>query len=78
MYNIFRPFPPRIVDPEVLATSTPEDEELFQEPAWPHLEHVYRIFVLCLESEAFNIERAKPFLDRSFLVQVNCLYPPFS
>mmetsp|Transcript_13155 Transcript_13155/g.18074 ORF Transcript_13155/g.18074 Transcript_13155/m.18074 type:complete len:434 (-) Transcript_13155:42-1343(-) len=69
VYNIFRPFPPRIIDPELAATATEEDEEVYQEPAWSHLEHVYRIFILCLESEAFNAERAKPFLDRSFLVQ---------
>ena len=66
--NLFRPIPPP-VNPQGEAFD-PEEDEPILEVAWPHIQVVYEFFLRFIESQDFNTNVAKAFIDHQFVLQV--------
>jgi serine/threonine-protein phosphatase 2A regulatory subunit B' len=66
--NLFRPIPPP-VNP-VGDAFDPEEDEPVLEVAWPHIQVVYEFFLRFIESQDFNTNVAKQFIDHQFVLQV--------
>lgn len=67
--NIFRPLPPN-----ENAFFDPEEDDPNLEPAWPHLQLVYEIFLRFLESPDFQPNIAKKYIDQKFVLQMLDLF----
>ena len=66
--NLFRPIPPPVTPQgEVF---DPEEDEPVLEVAWPHIQVVYEFFLRFIESQDFNTNIAKAYIDHHFVVQV--------
>lgn len=63
--NVFRPLPPN-ENPYF----DPEEDDPNLEPAWPHLQLVYEIFLRFLESPEFQPNVAKKYIDQKFVLQM--------
>ncbi|CAB11096.1 Serine/threonine-protein phosphatase 2A 56 kDa regulatory subunit delta 2 isoform [Schizosaccharomyces pombe] len=70
--NVFRPISPALNDysSDMFAL----DDEPFLEPAWPHLEEVYLLFIKFLESPDFRASKAKSLVDRRFFNRLLALF----
>ncbi|KAH6685410.1 protein phosphatase 2A regulatory B subunit [Plectosphaerella plurivora] len=66
--NLFRPIPPPL-NPQGEAFD-PEEDEPVLEVAWPHIQVVYEFFLRFIESQDFNTNIAKAFIDHSFVLQL--------
>ena len=66
--NLFRPIPPP-VNPQGDAFD-PEEDEPVLEVAWPHIQVVYEFFLRFIESQDFNTNVAKAYIDHQFVLQV--------
>lgn len=66
--NLFRPIPPPI-NPSGEAFD-PEEDEPVLEVAWPHIQVVYEFFLRFIESQDFNTNIAKAYIDHSFVLQL--------
>lgn len=66
--NLFRPIPPPIT-PQGEAFD-PEEDEPVLEVAWPHIQVVYEFFLRFIESQDFNTNVAKAYIDHHFVLQV--------
>lgn len=66
--NLFRPIPPPM-NPQGEAFD-PEEDEPVLEVAWPHIQVVYEFFLRFIESQDFNTNIAKGFIDHQFVLQV--------
>lgn len=66
--NLFRPIPPPM-NPQGEAFD-PEEDEPVLEVAWPHIQVVYEFFLRFIESQDFNTNTAKAFIDHQFVLQV--------
>ncbi|KAG7008244.1 hypothetical protein G7Y79_00006g018640 [Physcia stellaris] len=66
--NLFRPIPPP-VNPQGEAFD-PEEDEPVLEVAWPHIQVVYEFFLRFIESQDFNTNIAKGFIDHGFVLQL--------
>ncbi|TGO53119.1 hypothetical protein BOTNAR_0304g00130 [Botryotinia narcissicola] len=66
--NLFRPIPPPM-NPQGEAFD-PEEDEPVLEVAWPHIQVVYEFFLRFIESQDFNTNIAKAFIDHSFVLQL--------
>ena len=66
--NLFRPVPPP-VNPQGEAFD-PEEDEPVLEVAWPHIQVVYEFFLRYIESQDFNTNIAKAYIDHKFVLQV--------
>lgn len=66
--NLFRPIPPP-VNPQGEAFD-PEEDEPVLEVAWPHIQVVYEFFLRFIESQDFNTNIAKQFIDHGFVLQL--------
>ncbi|MCJ1258641.1 Serine/threonine-protein phosphatase 2A 56 kDa regulatory subunit delta isoform [Lignoscripta atroalba] len=66
--NLFRPIPPP-VNPQGEAFD-PEEDEPVLEVAWPHIQVVYEFFLRFIESQDFNTNVAKAFIDHQFVLQL--------
>lgn len=69
--NLFRPIPPP-VNP-VGDAYDPEEDEPVLEVAWPHIQVVYEFFLRFIESQDFNTNTAKQYIDHHFVLQVRPL-----
>lgn len=69
--NLFRPVPPP-VNPQGEAFD-PEEDEPVLEVAWPHIQVVYEFFLRFIESQDFNTNIAKAYIDHQFVLQVRHL-----
>lgn len=67
--NLFRPIPPPM-NPQGEAFD-PEEDEPVLEVAWPHIQVVYEFFLRFIESQDFNTNIAKQYIDHHFVLQVN-------
>ena len=67
--NLFRPIPPPM-NPQGEAFD-PEEDEPVLEVAWPHIQVVYEFFLRFIESQDFNTNIAKQYIDHSFVLQVS-------
>ncbi|KAK3698063.1 serine/threonine-protein phosphatase 2A 56 kDa regulatory subunit delta isoform [Vermiconidia calcicola] len=66
--NLFRPIPPPM-NPQGEAFD-PEEDEPVLEVAWPHIQVVYEFFLRFIESQDFNTNFAKQYIDHSFVLQL--------
>lgn len=66
--NLFRPIPPP-VNP-VGDAFDPEEDEPVLEVAWPHIQVVYEFFLRFIESQDFNTNIAKQYIDHQFVLQL--------
>ncbi|QVM11647.1 Serine/threonine-protein phosphatase 2A 56 kDa regulatory subunit delta isoform, variant 3 [Coccidioides posadasii str. Silveira] len=66
--NLFRPIPPP-VNPQG-DTFDPEEDEPVLEVAWPHIQVVYEFFLRFIESQDFNTNVAKAYIDQHFVLQL--------
>lgn len=66
--NLFRPIPPPM-NPQGEAFD-PEEDEPVLEVAWPHIQVVYEFFLRFIESQDFNTNIAKSFIDHAFVLQL--------
>jgi len=66
--NLFRPIPPPL-NPQGEAFD-PEEDEPVLEVAWPHIQVVYEFFLRFIESQDFNTNVAKQYIDHGFVLQV--------
>ncbi|KAJ9629774.1 serine/threonine-protein phosphatase 2A 56 kDa regulatory subunit delta isoform [Taxawa tesnikishii (nom. ined.)] len=66
--NLFRPIPPP-VNPQGEAFD-PEEDEPVLEVAWPHIQVVYEFFLRFIESQDFNTNYAKQYIDHQFVLQL--------
>ncbi|MCJ1397570.1 Serine/threonine-protein phosphatase 2A 56 kDa regulatory subunit delta isoform [Xylographa trunciseda] len=66
--NLFRPIPPP-VNPQGEAFD-PEEDEPVLEVAWPHIQVVYEFFLRFIESQDFNTNVAKAYIDHGFVLQL--------
>ncbi|KAH7079590.1 phosphatase 2A regulatory B subunit-domain-containing protein [Paraphoma chrysanthemicola] len=66
--NLFRPIPPPM-NPQGEAFD-PEEDEPVLEVAWPHIQVVYEFFLRFIESQDFNTNIAKAFIDHSFVLNL--------
>jgi serine/threonine-protein phosphatase 2A regulatory subunit B' len=66
--NLFRPVPPP-VNPQGDAFD-PEEDEPVLEVAWPHIQVVYEFFLRFIESQDFNTNIAKAYIDHQFVLQL--------
>jgi hypothetical protein len=48
----------------------PEEDEPVLEVAWPHIQVVYEFFLRFIESQDFNTNVAKQYIDHQFVLQV--------
>ncbi|KAF2467989.1 protein phosphatase 2A regulatory B subunit [Lindgomyces ingoldianus] len=70
--NLFRPIPPPM-NPQGEAFD-PEEDEPVLEVAWPHIQVVYEFFLRFIESQDFNTNIAKAYIDHSFVLNVGFLF----
>ncbi|RDA93029.1 hypothetical protein CP533_0735 [Ophiocordyceps camponoti-saundersi (nom. inval.)] len=70
--NLFRPIPPP-VNPQGEAFD-PEEDEPVLEVAWPHIQVVYEFFLRFIESQDFNTNIAKAYIDHAFVLQLLDLF----
>ncbi|XP_020083060.1 serine/threonine protein phosphatase 2A 57 kDa regulatory subunit B' theta isoform-like [Ananas comosus] len=72
--NLFRAFtsPPR--ENKALEAFDVEDEEPVMDPAWPHLQHVYDLFLRFVASPETDAKLAKRYVDHSFILRLLDLF----
>ncbi|KAM3549686.1 hypothetical protein MY1884_001922 [Beauveria asiatica] len=70
--NLFRPIPPPM-NPQG-EPFDPEEDEPVLEVAWPHIQVVYEFFLRFIESQDFNTNIAKAYIDHSFVLQLLDLF----
>lgn len=70
--NLFRPIPPPM-NPQG-EPFDPEEDEPVLEVAWPHIQVVYEFFLRFIESQDFNTNIAKSYIDHSFVLQLLDLF----
>ncbi|CAI7678367.1 unnamed protein product [Penicillium pancosmium] len=70
--NLFRPIPPPMT-PQGEAFD-PEEDEPVLEVAWPHIQVVYEFFLRFIESQDFNTNIAKAYIDHQFVLQLLDLF----
>ncbi|CZT21427.1 related to B56-delta regulatory subunit of protein phosphatase 2A [Ramularia collo-cygni] len=70
--NLFRPIPPPM-NPQGEAFD-PEEDEPVLEVAWPHIQVVYEFFLRFIESQDFNTNFAKQYIDHGFVLQLLALF----
>ncbi|XP_051121636.1 serine/threonine protein phosphatase 2A 57 kDa regulatory subunit B' beta isoform-like [Andrographis paniculata] len=68
--NIFRPLPPAAHETTGAAGGDPEEEEIYMEPAWPHLQIVYELLLRYIVSSDTDIKIAKRYIDHSFVLKM--------
>lgn len=66
--NLFRPIPPP-VNP-IGDIYDPEEDEPVLEIAWPHMQVVYEFFLRFVESNDFNHQLAKQYIDHDFILKL--------
>ncbi|KAJ5114035.1 hypothetical protein N7456_002569 [Penicillium angulare] len=70
--NLFRPIPPPMT-PQGEAFD-PEEDDPVLEVAWPHIQVVYEFFLRFIESQDFNTNIAKAYIDHQFVLQLLDLF----
>ncbi|CAG8887654.1 unnamed protein product [Penicillium salamii] len=70
--NLFRPIPPPLT-PQGEAFD-PEEDEPVLEVAWPHIQVVYEFFLRFIESQDFNTNIAKGYIDHQFVLSLLDLF----
>lgn len=66
--NIFRSLPPS--SNQNVPEFDPEEDEPPLEPSWPHLQLVYNLLIRFIDSNQFDVNRAKPFINNKFVMRL--------
>ncbi|GFQ05514.1 serine/threonine protein phosphatase 2a 57 kDa regulatory subunit b' alpha isoform [Phtheirospermum japonicum] len=69
--NIFRCLPPASTGSE---GGDPEEDEMFTDPSWPHLQLVYELLLKYVVSSETDTKIAKKYLDHSFVLKLLDLF----
>ncbi|GMI67471.1 hypothetical protein like AT3G26020 [Hibiscus trionum] len=72
--NLFRPLPSPPRENKVLEAFDFEDEEPSINPAWPHLQVVYELFLRFVVSPETDAKPAKRYIDHSFVLRLLDLF----
>lgn len=72
--NIFRCLPPAAHENTGLESGDPEEDEMFMDPSWPHLQLVYDLLLKYVVSTETDTKIAKRYLDHSFVLKLLDLF----
>ncbi|KAL7148225.1 hypothetical protein ABFS83_06G164000 [Erythranthe nasuta] len=72
--NIFRCLPPAPHENTGSEAGDPEEDEMFMDPAWPHLQLVYELLLRYIVSSDTDTKIAKRYLDHSFVLKLLDLF----
>ncbi|CAI9780070.1 unnamed protein product [Fraxinus pennsylvanica] len=72
-FNIFRCLPPSLHDTG-LEGGDPEEDEMFMDPVWPHLQLVYELLLRYVVSSDTDTKVVKKYLDHSFVLKLLNLF----
>lgn len=70
--NVFRSLPPSSA--KDIPEFDPEEDEQPLEPAWPHLQLVYNLFIRFFDSPRFDMNQAKLYINNKFVLQLLGLF----
>lgn len=68
--NIFRPLPPQAFENTGAIDGDPEEDDMYLEPSWPHLQLVYELLLRYVVSPDTDTKVAKRFIDHSFVLNL--------
>ncbi|KAG8390574.1 hypothetical protein BUALT_Bualt01G0097700 [Buddleja alternifolia] len=72
--NIFRCLPPASHENTGSEGGDPEEDEMFMDPTWPHLQLVYELLLRYVVSSETDTKIAKRYLDHSFVLKLLDLF----
>ncbi|XP_010554220.1 PREDICTED: serine/threonine protein phosphatase 2A 59 kDa regulatory subunit B' eta isoform [Tarenaya hassleriana] len=72
--NIFRTLNPQPRENKVIDALDLEEEEPSMDPAWPHLQLVYELFLRFVASQETDTKLAKRYIDQSFILRLLDLF----
>ncbi|KAI3470510.1 hypothetical protein Pfo_027173 [Paulownia fortunei] len=72
--NIFRCLPPASHENTGSEGGDPEEDEMFMDPTWPHLQLVYELLLRYVVSSDMETKIAKRYLDHSFVLKLLDLF----
>ncbi|KAJ9553686.1 hypothetical protein OSB04_017731 [Centaurea solstitialis] len=72
--NIFRPLPPAAFENTGAIDGDPEEDDMYLEPSWPHLQLVYELLLRYVVSPDTDTKVAKRFIDHSFVLNLLDLF----
>ncbi|KZV31806.1 serine/threonine protein phosphatase 2A 57 kDa regulatory subunit B' beta isoform-like [Dorcoceras hygrometricum] len=72
--NIFRSLPPASHENTGSEGGDPEEDEMFMDPTWPHLQLVYELLLRYVVSSDTDTKVAKRYLDHSFVLKLLDLF----
>ncbi|KAL8518068.1 hypothetical protein ACS0TY_009379 [Phlomoides rotata] len=73
-FNIFRSLPPAPHENTGATGGDPEEEEMYMDPTWPHLQLVYELLLRYVVSSETDTRVAKRYLDHSFISKLFDLF----
>ncbi|PKI57626.1 hypothetical protein CRG98_021954, partial [Punica granatum] len=68
--NIFRCLPPASHENTGQENAEPEEEDMYLEPSWPHLQLVYELLLRYVVSSDTDTKVAKRYIDHSFVLKL--------
>ncbi|KAG6503987.1 hypothetical protein ZIOFF_036311 [Zingiber officinale] len=68
--NIFRSLPPASHENTGVEPTDPEEEDPYLDPAWPHLQLVYKLLLRYVVSSDTDTKVAKRYIDHSFVLRL--------
>lgn len=68
--NIFRSLPPSAQEITGGPGGDPEEDDMYSDPAWPHLQLVYELLLRYVVSSDTDTKIAKKYLDHSFVLKL--------
>lgn len=71
--NIFRCLPPALHETGT-ETGDPDEDEMFLDPSWPHLQMVYELLLRYVVSPDMETKISKRYLDHSFVLKLLNLF----
>ncbi|KAK4743241.1 hypothetical protein SAY87_001242 [Trapa incisa] len=72
--NIFRCLPPESHENIGQENAEPEEEDMYLEPSWPHLQLVYELLLRYIVSSDTDTKVAKRYIDHSFVLKLLDLF----
>jgi len=72
--NLFRAPTPALRENKMLESFDMEEEEPVMDPAWPHLQIVYELFLRFIQSPETDAKLAKRYIDHGFIIRLLDLF----
>ncbi|GER35174.1 serine/threonine protein phosphatase 2Aregulatory subunit B, partial [Striga asiatica] len=73
-FNLFRCLPPAPHENSGSDSGDPEEDEVFADPSWPHLQLVYELLLRYVVSSDMETRVAKRYLDHTFMLRLLDLF----